>query len=368
VSPRVTVLMSVFNGARYLRLAIDSILMQTFGDFELLIIDDASTDGSAEILRGYADPRIRVLRNEANVGLTRSLNLGLAAAQGDLIARHDADDLSDPSRLALQVAYLDSHPDVALLGSRIGIIDASGRSLGVERTYRASTPIGVRWQLLFGNPLIHSAVMFRRDAIRDELGGYDETMYFNQDFELWSRVIASRSASNHPGRLLQHRVHSASLTRQPGEELARRKIANLESNLAVQRRNVLSILGSEELAQSWPQLWTGINNPALAGHPDQPGRAAAMIDEMTSLFAARYSPDPCDRDLRDVTAAARSYLAEYLAGRGARSEAFGLFVRAVRASPRVAFRAAPRIAAGALPRRILDRIRRVQGRPARVSH
>ncbi len=115
--PRVTVLMSVYNGEKYLREAIDSILNQTFKDFEFLIIDDGSTDSSADIIRSYTDFRIRLIQNEKNIGLTRSLNKGLKLAKGEYIARMDVDDISLPIRFEKQVSFLDKYEDVKLVGS-----------------------------------------------------------------------------------------------------------------------------------------------------------------------------------------------------------------------------------------------------------
>src|SRR5258705_775698 len=114
-SPQVSVLLPVWNGERHLAAAIESVLGQSFTDFELLIVDDGSTDGSAALIRRYGDERIRLFENEKNLGVTRSLNLGLAQARGRYVARMDADDLSAPERLARQVAFLDSHPEVALV-------------------------------------------------------------------------------------------------------------------------------------------------------------------------------------------------------------------------------------------------------------
>jgi len=118
IGPAVTVLMGVYNGELFVRDAIDSILAQSYRDFELLVVDDGSTDTTPAILASYDDSRLRVLRNEENIGLTRSLNRGLRAARGGLIARQDADDLSLPNRLARQVTFLESHPDVVLLGTQ----------------------------------------------------------------------------------------------------------------------------------------------------------------------------------------------------------------------------------------------------------
>src|SRR5947207_2234767 len=127
--PQVTVLMTVYNGERYLRPAMESILGQTFTDFEFLIIDDGSTDSSVAIIRSYHDPRIR-LYVEPHRGFVSTLNRGLALARGRYIARMDADDLSDDRRLAVQVAFLDAHPRVVLVSCTSSLIDAEGKLMG----------------------------------------------------------------------------------------------------------------------------------------------------------------------------------------------------------------------------------------------
>src|ERR1043165_9066720 len=123
MSPHVTVLMAVYNGEPFLAKAIDSILAQTYEDFELLVVDDGSTDATPDIVRSYGDRRVRTVRNPRNIGLARSLNVGLAEARGALVARHDADDLSYPDRFRRQVEFLAAHPDVAVLGTRFDSID-----------------------------------------------------------------------------------------------------------------------------------------------------------------------------------------------------------------------------------------------------
>jgi glycosyltransferase involved in cell wall biosynthesis len=208
-TPRVTVLMTVFNGERHLREAVDSVLGQSFRDFELLIIDDGSTDGTAALLTTISDPRVRRTRHAENVGLMRSLNHGLALARGELIARHDADDVSEPDRLARQVAFLDANPSVALVGAWYRKIDESGASLG-ERTL----PVGhdqIRWALHFYCPFVHSAVVFRTSAVRDA-GGYDEALTFAEDYDLWSRLATVHRVANLPEPLVRYRVGSTTLT------------------------------------------------------------------------------------------------------------------------------------------------------------
>ncbi len=190
--PEVTVLMSVYNGDRYVRGAIDSILHQTFGDFELLIIDDGSTDQTASILSGYTDRRINVLTNSSNQGLTKSLNMGLRAARGNYIARIDADDAAHPERLAKQVLFLTDHSKTVLLGSNCYKIDESGTILG--QTDLCVNNVQLKWNLLFYNCFYHSSVMFRRKEVTG-LGGYNPDIDYAQDYDLWLRIAARYSVA-----------------------------------------------------------------------------------------------------------------------------------------------------------------------------
>ena len=170
-----TVLMSVYNGSRFLREAIESILNQTFYDFEFIIINDGSTDRTAEILATYQDKRIRIVRNSDNIGLTKSLNEGLKLARGKYIARQDADDISLPKRLERQISYLEAQPDIALLGTWANSIDERGKILWEMRP--PSDPSLLRWSMLFNNNMIHSSVMFNAAKAMD-IGGYDSSMVY----------------------------------------------------------------------------------------------------------------------------------------------------------------------------------------------
>jgi hypothetical protein len=226
--PRVTVLMSVHNGGRWLHPAIDSVLAQTWRDIELLILDDASTDDSVAQIEAFRDPRIRLIRLPENIGLTRSLNLGLREARGELIARHDADDFSAPERFAKQIAFLDSHADVPLVGTQASLVDAENRSRGVRDLPLDS--ISIRWLSLLDNPIIHTAAMFRTAVVRDELGGYDETFPCCQDYDLWARLLAKHPAANLSERLVTIREHGGSIsaTRQSdAQEMVRRVVRRL---------------------------------------------------------------------------------------------------------------------------------------------
>lgn len=202
-APTITVLMAVHNGAATVREAIDSILAQTWSDFEFLIVDDASTDDTPAILRALADPRVRVVRNDANLGLTRSLNRGLDLAQGRLIARMDADDQALPERLARQVALLGAQPEIGLCGTWVETI---GDPAGEVWDFPADDG-RIRCRLLFENVLPHPTVMFRRDVFEAAGLRYDPAFTYAQDYDLWVRAAQHTRLANVPEVLLRYRVH-----------------------------------------------------------------------------------------------------------------------------------------------------------------
>ena len=208
--PRVSVVMAVHDGESFLQEAIDSILHQHYRDLEFIIIDDGSNDRTAAILAGCADPRVRVLRNARNLGLAESLNRGLTEARGEFIARQDADDISEPDRLGAQVAYLDAHPDVALLGSAHVEIDAQGRVLAqIDANCHHVT---ILWAMLFYCPFAHTAVMFRRQRVLDTVGAYDPSYRYSMDYEYWTRIAARFRVANLPEFLVRLRIHNRSMT------------------------------------------------------------------------------------------------------------------------------------------------------------
>jgi hypothetical protein len=202
--PEVSVLMSVYNGERYLRESIESILSQTFTDFEFIIVDDGSFDSTATILRNYRDPRMVLLSNEVNIGLTHSLNRGLAVARGRFIARQDADDVSLPNRLERQVLFLREHPAVGILGSCCQLIDRDGRKLWL---YQVPThDLNIRWKSLLENPFAHPSVMMRRDILTGNGLSYDETLQVAQDYDLWTRMMRYTQGANLTEPLIHYRL------------------------------------------------------------------------------------------------------------------------------------------------------------------
>jgi glycosyltransferase involved in cell wall biosynthesis len=185
---KLTVLMPVYNGERFLREAIESILQQTWADFEFLIVNDASTDGSRDIITSYKDPRIRLIDNPVNLGQTASLNRGLELASGYFIARQDQDDISLPDRLEKQVSFLEQNPSVALLGTGHIRINQDGKRLYTRWSPSEENHLEICWRLLTDNVFAHSSVVFRRDIVWQELGGYNGTIVIAQDYDLWSKI------------------------------------------------------------------------------------------------------------------------------------------------------------------------------------
>jgi len=230
-APRVSVLMTMFNAGAYLEPAIESLLAQSYPEFELIIVDDSSTDGSATVVKGFPDSRIRLVRNATNSGQTKCLNQGLALARGEFVARQDQDDLSHPDRLEKQVRFLDNHPEIALLGANAEEIDGSGGSLG--RTDLPRDTDGIRWGNLFFNSFIHSAVIFRAKVIREEFGGYDED-FWCQDYALFSRVARGHAVANLAEPLISLRVHPKSMMRSPTSRLEVETNRILRANLAAE--------------------------------------------------------------------------------------------------------------------------------------
>ncbi len=211
-SPTVSVLMAVYNGQKYLRNAVDSVLGQTFGDFEFVIIDDGSTDSSLSILESYAakDSRMRLL-SRPNQGLTKSLNEGLTLCKGELIARMDADDACMPQRLEKQVAYLREHPEIALVGSQVQFIDPDDCPINVKPGLVLSHEQIDAALLRKGWPLVHPAVLMRAADVR-AIGGYDQRYQTNQDHDLFLRLAEKGKLANLPDVLLQYRQHFESIT------------------------------------------------------------------------------------------------------------------------------------------------------------
>jgi glycosyltransferase involved in cell wall biosynthesis len=221
--PRVSVLLPVYDGASLLGAAVDSILAQTFGDFELIVLDDGSSDDPEAVVAARRDPRLRFHRH-ANRGLAATLNVGLELARAPLVARQDHDDLSRPTRLARQVERFDRDGDLILLGTHADIHDENGPT---GRSHRPPTAGGaIRMEMNFSCPFVHPSVMMRRDVVRD-VGGYaTEHERQPEDFDLWSRLDGRGRMANLDEALMIYLERRGSIMRTTSfEDRLRRRLA-----------------------------------------------------------------------------------------------------------------------------------------------
>jgi len=205
-APLVSVLLAVSNGERYLRAALESVLRQTVSDFELLVVDDGSTDATPAILGGIGDARLRVLRHDDRQGLAVSLNRGLDEARARYVARLDADDVAFPRRLERQLQRMVSGSPVAVVGSAVLELDASGRPGGLH--LMPAGPIPVRWSALFSSPFFHPTVLVDRETLETHGLRYEPEYLESEDYELWARLLAYADGDNLAEPLVLYRVHA----------------------------------------------------------------------------------------------------------------------------------------------------------------
>ena len=202
---KLSVVMAVFNQADTLEAAVKSVLNQSFKDFEFIIVNDASTAKTAASLKKIKDQRVKIITNQTRLGLTRSLNLGLKKARSQYVARMDADDVSLPDRFKLQLDYLETHPDIGLLGSAVSLVGPSGRFLKIKRP--PATPEIIRQAALRFCPFIHPTWMLRRQVI-EAIGFYNSEFTYAQDYEFALRVLSRFKGANLTTPLLKYRVDS----------------------------------------------------------------------------------------------------------------------------------------------------------------
>lgn len=235
-NPKVTVLMPVYNGERYVQEAVSSVLNQSFSDFELLVIDDGSSDGTWAILSSIDDPRVRLVRNEGNMGLPATLNNGILLSKGELIARMDDDDVSFPNRLELQVDFMEAHPQVAACGCGVEVFYIKGEA---NKHYFPTSYPTIKMESLFNNPISHPGVIFRKNIIDGHSCRYDELALWVEDYDLFSRIIQRHTVVNLPYFLLKYRVFGDSVTSraESPEQVSYRKGAITK----IQRANLFQI-------------------------------------------------------------------------------------------------------------------------------
>jgi len=239
--------MPMFNCERYVHGAINSILAQTFTNFELLVMDDGSTDRSSAVARSYKDPRLRVI-SDTHCGLVATLNRGIDGARGEYIARMDADDLSQPKRLERQVSYMEAHPELIMVGTDAHIIDLDGKLTGqyLQMPRRGQR---IRVALCGANTFIHGSVLMRRRAVLN-VGGYRSEFITAEDYDLWLRLGEIGTVANLTAPLYKLRVHHNSKTAVEGKSLGGRYAARART-CALQRQ----LYGHDCLGYIQPELW-----------------------------------------------------------------------------------------------------------------
>jgi GT2 family glycosyltransferase len=293
MTPRLSVLMTVFNAVRYVESAVASVLAQDFADFEFIIIDDGCTDGSSEVLErlSAADARIRLLK-QPNRGLVASLNRGIQEARAHLVARMDADDLSLPGRFTCQMDELSRRPALAAVGGHVRLIDAEGRESGI-----ALSPVGQRHIAAVArlhSPLFHPAATIRRELV-NQVGGYRAVLESAEDYDLWLRLLdAGYEVDNVPALVLSYRVHpeNMSITGR-GPQAARALMARAASRMrqAGLPDPIVGLAAVTEAAlQQLPQPFRPCDTEIWeAGHgPIDRATAGGIVQALEDV--ARYAP------------------------------------------------------------------------------
>jgi glycosyltransferase involved in cell wall biosynthesis len=297
VEARITVLMPVYNAERFLREAMDSILNQSFHYFEFLIIDDGSTDNSVAIVQSYDDSRITFVRNERNLGISETLNRGIALAKSDLIARMDADDISNPYRLQKQYNYMATHPKCALLSTWARVLTEDKKYVRLEK-YRS---LYYYYNLTFECWIYHPTVMFRRKAVCD-VGMY--SMPYSEDYDLFWKVSTKYQIGNLSEPLVNYRLSPTSLNTVLKKE--QYDIANEQNVL----RNIRYYMG-EDFQISKPCLECLRHNfePIIQGNNIKEAlESLEILDAITEKILQKDNPNRDEKVLREARYYKRKFI------------------------------------------------------------
>ncbi|MHC1740434.1 MAG: glycosyltransferase [Anaerolineaceae bacterium] len=274
----ITVLMAVYNGDKFLAEAIESVLAQSYQNFEFLIVDDGSIDRTKEIICAYKDHRIRLIVNDKNIGLSSSLNKGIELSKTDLIARMDADDISLPNRLEKQVEFMDLHPEVGVLGTAVQNISSSGKLIAGPRKIICESHL-IKYGMAFDCPLEHPTVMFRKKVVK-LVGGYRTEFVLGEDHDLWLRLGSLTDFANLPQVLFHHRVNELSTTKvAPGLQY--------KNHVLLISKEIERITGKKYP----PEVYEGLSSKT--GYtPHQVHQMVACLEELLIAFSKREQLSP----------------------------------------------------------------------------
>lgn len=272
---KVSIVMAVYNGEKYIKETIESILEQNYDNFELIIVDDCSEDETINIIKSFDDNRITVLHNEKNMRLAYSLNRAIEHSTGIYIARMDADDICLKNRIETQAEYLDSHPAVAVLGGKAQQFGASNKLMEYPIEHEQ-----IKVEMLFSNPLCHPAVMFRKNLVQE---WYDSDIKAGQDYELWSRLIWKVQFHNLPQTLIKYRIHGKQTRNLLGK--------SQKQGALIAYKKMLDVLGDYQDKDALLLADAGNRNT---------GKSIAELQKISALYEKIYSDAERKRDLFDL--------------------------------------------------------------------
>jgi len=249
--PELSIVMPFYNTEKYIGDAMQSLLAQTYDNFELIMVDDASTDGSAEVVKSFNDGRIKLLKNEINRGIVFSRNQGMKAAVGRFIAPFDSDDLARTDKFEKQIRFLKSNPDFGMVGSWARLIDEDGNLL--EKTWKLTqSPARIPAFLLFKNLFVQSAVVMKREAVPEKF--YEDGFDLVEDYKMWIDISRTKKTCNYPDYLMFYRVHQNSATNKTGNRLLAQDariykylFKALEIDLDERMTNLLLLLKNDQI-------------------------------------------------------------------------------------------------------------------------
>ncbi|MDD4000869.1 MAG: glycosyltransferase [Bacilli bacterium] len=254
--PKVSIIMPVYNAAKYLDETIKSILNQTYNDFEFLIIDDGSTDNSLEILYSYNDPRIKILKNEKNIGYVKTLNKLIDLSKGEYIARQDNDDISLPDRIEKQVLFLNMNKDVGVCGTNAFVFGKK-----TKMTRMPITDDEIKAYMILYNPMLHPTIMYRKSIFEVlNIGKYNEDLCPAEDYAMWFEISKKTKLANLPEPLLKYRWHE-------------NNTSQLKKNIQIEKANhirkeILDYTISYQISTEESKLFEIMSNPKLANKKD----------------------------------------------------------------------------------------------------